>query len=520
MTAAKTRLKKKANKVYLVGAGPGDPGLITVRGAQLLARADVVIYDYLSDPALLAYAPEKSEKIYVGKSGSRHTMEQDEINALIVKKGLQGKNVVRLKGGDPFVFGRGGEECEALRSANIPYEVVPGITSGIAAPAYAGIPVTHRKMASSVAFITGNEDPKKASTAIRWEHLAKAVDTLVFYMGVGNLPAITNELIKQGKSPATPVAVIRWGTKPSQQTVTGTLETIADIVNKAGIRPPAITVVGEVVSLRENLEWFEHKPLFGKRIINTRTREQASELSVLLAELGAEVVEMPTIEIEKISNKGGSLDRAIGKIDKYDWLIFTSPNGVDAFFDALLDKKRDIRALGKVRIASIGPGTTAAIRKYRVHVDCTATVAIAEGLVKSLRGFAPWNGRKVLLPRAEKARDVLPGALAGWGANVTVIPVYRTVRPRKEDASASVVDYVINGQYDLITFSSSSTFENFMKFFDKKEYARLAAVGLKAASIGPVTSTAIKAGGNAPLIEAREHTIPGLVNAIKEYFQV
>lgn len=518
MTAAQTKPKKTQNKVYLVGAGPGDPGLITVRGAQVLGRADVVIYDFLSDPALLAYAPAAVEKIYVGKSGSRHTMEQDDINALIVKKGLQGKTVVRLKGGDPFVFGRGGEECEALRAAGVPYEVVPGITSGIAAPAYAGIPVTHRKMASSVAFITGNEDPQKPSTAIRWKHLAKGVDTLVFYMGVGNLPAITNELIKQGKPRATPVAVIRWGTKPAQQTVTGTLVSIVENVKRAGIRPPAITVIGDVVSLRENLQWFENKPLFGKRIINTRTRSQASELSGLLVELGAEIIEMPTIEIQAAVKKGGSLERAVGRVGTYDWLVFTSPNGVDAFFNILLDKSGDVRALGKARIASIGPGTTAAIGKYRVHVDCTAKDAVAEGLVASLKDFAPWKGRTVLLPRAEKARDVLPRALAAWGAKVTVVPAYRTVRPRKEAADASAVDFVINGHYDLITFSSSSTFENFMMFFDKKEFARIAS-GLRAASIGPVTSASIKAAGIMPVVEAREHTIPGLVKAIKEYFQ-
>lgn len=515
MTAKRTRLNEGDGKVYLVGAGPGDPGLITVKGAQLLSKADVVIYDYLSDPALLAHAPVSAERIYVGKSGSSHTLEQDEINALIVKKGLQGKNVVRLKGGDPFVFGRGGEECEALVAAGIPYEVVPGITSGIAAPAYAGIPVTHRKMASSVAFITGNEDPTKSSTSLRWEHIAKGVDTLVFYMGVGNLPAITHELIKQGRSPATPVAVIQWGTKAAQKTVCGTLSSIVQMVAKAGVTPPAITVVGEVVGLRGKIDWFEKRPLFGKRIINTRTRTQASELSSRLSVLGAETIEMPTIEIQP-AKKGGSLDRALNGMGKYDWVVFTSPNGVESFFNLLVQNKGDVRALGKVRIASIGPGTTAAIGRYWVKVDCTAEEAVAEGLIRSMKAFGPWKGRKILFPRAEKARDILPSTLREWGAVVTVVPAYRTVRPRLADRSA--VDHIMNGKYDLITFSSSSTFENFVSFFTKKEFARIAPA-LKAASIGPVTSNTIKASGITPLVEAKDHSIPGLVSAIKEYFQ-
>lgn len=512
MSAKKS--KKAVRTAYLVGAGPGDPGLLTVKGAHVLSKADVVIYDYLSDPSLLAHVPAKAQKIYVGKSASQHTLEQHEINELLVKKALQGKTVVRLKGGDPFVFGRGGEECEALRAANIPYEVVPGVTSGIAAPAYAGIPVTHRKVASSVAFITGNEDPSKASKAIHWEHLAKGVDTLVFYMGVGNLSAITNELIRNGKRTGTPVAVVRWGTKPEQKTVTGTLETIVDIVNKAGIKPPAITIVGEVVSLREGLEWFEKRPLFGKCIINTRTRSQASELSSRLGELGAETVELPTIEV-KPAQKGSTLDKEIARIDKYDWIVFTSPNGVTAFFDLLLQKNGDVRSLGSARIGSIGPGTTAAIERYWVKVDCTADDFVAEGLARSLKKFGPWKGQIVLLPRAEKARDVLPEALASWGAKVKIAPAYATVRPRS--AEKSILKRIIDEQYDLISFSSSSTFENFVSLFSKQEFARIAPT-LRAASIGPVTSASIRARGIAPLVEAREHTIPGLVLAIKEHF--
>jgi uroporphyrinogen III methyltransferase / synthase len=515
MTAKKATKRKAMKKVFLVGAGPGDPGLITVKGAQMLARADVVIYDYLSDPALLGGVPATAEIIYVGKSGSKHTMEQDEINTLIVKKGLQGKNVVRLKGGDPFVFGRGGEECEALRAAGLDFEVVPGVTSGIAAPAYAGIPVTHRKMASSVAFITGNEDPQKPSSSIQWKHLAKAVDTLVFYMGVGNLPAITNELIRQGKSPQTPVAVIRWGTKSQQRTVTGTLKSIVGIVKEKGILPPAITIVGDVVSLRSRVEWFEKRPMFGKCIINTRTRTQASELSVGLREMGAEVIEMPTIEI-KPAKKGGRLDREIDKIDEYDWIVFTSPNGVESFFSRLVQKKADVRALSGAKIASIGPGTTAALWKFWVKADCTAEDSVAEGLVRALEPLGPWKGRKVLLPRAHDARDVLPDALRKWGARVSVVSAYTTTRPHNADRA--VIDVVKNGKYDLITFSSSSTFENFASLFNKKEFGKIAP-SLRAASIGPVTSGSIRARGITPKVEAKQHTIPGLVNAIKEYFQ-
>ncbi|MDD5675849.1 MAG: uroporphyrinogen-III C-methyltransferase [Chitinivibrionales bacterium] len=506
---------RKRGKVFLVGAGPGDSGLITLKGVQCLEKAEVVIYDYLSDPALLEHAPGTAEKIYVGKSASQHTMEQDDINALIVKKARERKIVVRLKGGDPFVFGRGGEECEVLKDAGVLYEVVPGVTAGIAAPAYAGIPVTHRGFASSVAFITGNEDPTKAQTNIRWEHLAKGVDTLVFYMGVGNLPGITAELMKHGRAPETPVAVIRWGTKSTQQTVTGTLDTIVEMVALKGIKPPAITIVGLVVSLRDQLQWFERRPLFGKRIINTRSRAQASALSERLRDLGAVVQELPTIEIDTAAS-ASAMAAPIANIDKYNWIVFTSPNGVEAFFTALLATWGDIRALGNARIASIGPGTSAAINAYRLKVNVTAEEAVAEGLLKSLEAAGPWTGKTVLLPRAEKARDILPETLQRWGAHVTVAAAYRTVRPTFLDPS--IKDAIINNNYDLITFSSSSTFDNFVALFTTEEFSRTAPA-LKAVSIGPITTTTIRHYGIEPLIEASEHTIPGLVTAIEEYFK-
>ena len=513
MSAAARSGAPRAGMVYLVGAGPGDGGLITLKGVQCLNKAQVVVYDYLADPVLLTHAPETAEKIYVGKSASQHTMEQGDINALLVKKAGQGNVTVRLKGGDPFVFGRGGEECDALRSAGIRFEVVPGVTSGIAAPAYAGIPVTHRKVASSMALVTGNEDPTKPATDIRWEHLAKGVDTLVFYMGVGTLPAIAAELMRHGRSPQTPVAVIRWGTKSSQRTVTGTLSTIVDIVNKTTIKPPAITVVGSVVDLRERLQWFESMPLFGKRIVNTRSRLQASELSGRLTALGAEVMELPTIEIEP-AGKDSALAREIDRIDTYDWIVFTSPNGVAAFFTLLMAQEGDIRALGDLRIASIGPGTAAAIASYRVKVDVTAEEAMSEGLIRSLLPVCSWRNVRVLLARAEKARDILPDTLAAWGASVTTAPAYKTVRPRTTDRT--IIDAILKDNYDLVTFSSSSTFEHFIALFTDKELS-LMKRSLRAASIGPITTTTLRSHGIEPRAEAREHTIPGLAAAIEEY---
>jgi uroporphyrinogen III methyltransferase/synthase len=506
----------KRGLVYLVGAGPGDPGLLTIKGMECLQKADVVIYDYLSDPALLVYAPDRAEKLYVGKQSGQHTLRQEEINNLLVKKALEGRIVVRLKGGDPFVFGRGGEECEALLNAGILYEIVPGITSGIAAPAYAGIPVTHRKVASSVAFITGNEDPTKPSTNIHWEHLAHGVDTLVFYMGVANLGAITAELMKHGRSPLTPVAVIRWGTKAAQETIVGTLETIVELVTQAGIRPPAITIVGEVVSLRPTLKWFENRPLFGKRIINTRSRSQASALTRRLIDLGADVSELPTIDIDPVG-ENSDLAKELAAIDKFAWAIFTSPNAVDIFFKLFIKIQGDIRNLGKVRIASIGPGTTLAIEKYRVKAEITAKESVAEGLLQSLKSIPSWKNVSVLLPRASEARDILPDTLSSWGAVVKVAPAYTTIKPRNPDRE--ITDKILNGEYDCITFSSSSTFENFVALFTEEEFSRISS-SLKAVSIGPVTSSTIKRHGISPVMEASVHTIPGLVAAIEEYFKI
>lgn len=505
---------QNVGKVYLVGAGPGDPSLITLRAIECLKIADVVIYDFLASPVLLNYADKNTEMIYVGKQAGNHTLNQEDIIKLIIQKAKQGLDVVRLKGGDPFVFGRGGEECLALKQKEILFEVIPGITAGISVPCYAGIPVTHRKLASSVAFITGHEDPTKSDSSINWEHLAKGVDTLVFYMGVSNLPLITSELTANGLSADTPVAVIRWGTKPSQQTITGTLDTIVDIAKKKRIKPPSIIIVGKVVNLSEDLTWFEKRPLFGRRIINTRSRDQASMLTKPLADLGAEVIELPTIEIVAEPENSPLKDK-VDNIKTYDWLIFTSPNGVDAFFKMFLNYYNDIRELGKVKIASIGPGTSSTIKLYNINVDITAKKAVAEGLIAELETADSWHNKRVLLPRAKEARDVLPDTLSSWGAQVDVVAAYETIKP--VDINRSTLQDIIENRYDLITFSSSSTFNNFTGLFDKETLPNVLK-NFKAVSIGPITTSTMNNFGIKPLIEASEHTIPGLIRAIKEYF--
>ena len=505
---------REKGKVYLVGAGPGDPSLITLRAVECLHCADVVIYDFLASPTLLNHADKKTEMIYVGKQAGDHTLKQEDIIKLIIEKAKQGLDVVRLKGGDPFVFGRGGEECLALKQEGIPFEVIPGITAGISVPCYAGIPVTHRKLASSVAFITGHEDPTKPDSSINWKHLAKGVDTLVFYMGVSNLPLITSELTANGLSGDTPVAVIRWGTKPSQQTITGTLDTIVDIAEKKMIKPPSIIIVGRVVSLSKDLAWFENRPLFGRRIINTRSRGQASMLSKSLTNLGAEVIELPTIEIVPEPENSDLKDK-IKKIKDYDWLIFTSPNGVDAFFKKFLKRYNDIRELGNAKIACIGPGTSDAVKSYHIHVDITAKKAVAEGLIAELETADSWKNKRILLPRAKEARDVLPDTLSSWGAHVDLAVAYKTVKPA--DIRKSTLQDIVENRYDLITFSSSSTFKNFIDLFSKEKLPDVLH-NIKAVSIGPITSSTMHDLNVKPLIEASEHTIPGLVRSIKEYF--
>lgn len=500
--------------VYLIGAGPGDPGLITVKGKERIESADVVVYDYLANPKLLEYARPGAEKIYVGKMGGAHTKTQDEINDLIVKWCREGKNVARLKGGDPFIFGRGGEEAEELVKAGLKFEVVPGVTAGTAAAAYSGIPLTHRDHTATVAFITGHEDPTKEDSNIYWDKIATGIGTLVFYMGIKNLSNITKNLIKHGRDPETPVAVIRWGSTPDQQTVTGNLETIADIAKQAGIKPPALTVVGGVVSLKPTLDWFESKPLFGRKIVVTRAREQASGFAARLEESGAHVIEFPTIEIME-PESWSDLDAALAKISGYDWIVFTSVNGVGFFISRLKEKGMDIRDLKGLKVLAIGPKTAEAVENLGVRVDFVPQEYRAESIIE---GMGPENikGKNILIPRAKVAREVLPDEMRRLGADVTIAECYVTVRP--ESRKEEVRKFFEDGAIDAVTFTSSSTVENFMDMWDDRETGLRLMNGVKVASIGPITSETAQKLGLTPDIEPKEFTTSALADAIEEHF--
>jgi uroporphyrinogen III methyltransferase/synthase len=497
-------------KVYLIGAGPGDPGLFTIKGMQCLQQADVVIYDRLAHPALLKHCKADAELIYVGKESSRHTMKQEDINQLIADKAKEGNIVARLKGGDPFVFGRGGEEAEKLVDEGIEFEVVPGITAAIAVPAYAGIPVTHRKLCSTFGLVTGHEDPTKMESSIKWDKIATGIDTITFYMGVENLPNITRGLIENGRSPETPAAVIRWGTRANQETLVGTLGDIAQKVKEANFGSPAITIVGEVVALREKLRWFDNKPLFGKRIIVTRSREQASALSSKLAGLGADVIEFPVIKIVPPTDTF-SIDSAISKLEDFDWVVFTSANGVEWFAKRLLSMRKDIRAMHRAKIAAIGPATAAALEKLMIGVDYIPEKFVAESVVE---GFPEdVNGKKILIPRAKEAREVLPEKLKELGAEVHVASVYETIT---EDSDAQQIkDMLRSGEVDVVTFTSSSTVKNFVSLVGESNEKPLPE-GVVAACIGPITAQTAEEMGIKPDIVAEEYTIDGLVQALKE----
>jgi uroporphyrinogen III methyltransferase/synthase len=501
-------------KVYLIGAGPGDPDLITVKGKACIEKADVVIYDYLASPALLKYASRTAELIYVGKKGGDHTLSQDGINALIVDKAKTGANVARLKGGDPFVFGRGGEEAEVLVAAEIPYEIVPGVTSAVAAPAYAGIPLSHRKLTSTIAFITGHEDPTKEESSINWSALARGIGTLVFFMGIKNLPKITQQLIDNGKSPQTPVALIRWGTTPNQVTVTGTLDTIAAQAEKAGLKAPAIIVVGEVVGLRPTLKWFESRPLLGKRIVVTRARAQASDLVKMLSDLGADCFEFPTIQVVAADDTQ-PLQNAIANLCAYDWIVFTSVNGVTFFFEKLFEQKIDVRALGHLRVAAIGPATAERLLEFGLQTDIIPQNYQAESVVAA---FLRENvkGKKILLPRAKEARPILPVELAKIGADVDEVTAYRT--RQVQDNADLLIKELEEKNIDLITFTSSSTVKNFKALLPADKFSRLIE-GIVVASIGPITADTAKDLGFEVHITAESFTIPGLCEAILQYFQ-
>ena len=501
-----------AGKVFLVGAGPGDYRLLSMKACDCLRQAEVVVYDRLADSRILQYAPEDAEYIYVGKASSNHTMTQDKICQLLVDLAKKDKVVVRLKGGDPFVFGRGGEEALLLKENNLPFEIVPGITSAISVPAYAGIPVTHRGIAASFSVITGHEDPTKENSDIRWDKLATATDTLVFLMGVANIPKITEQLMANGRSGDTPVAIIRWGTKPQQQVWTTTLADAPDMAKRENIKPPAIFLVGDVVSLRKDLAWFDNpgtKPLFGKRILVTRARAQASKLTAELEALGADVTEIPSITIDEPADGYAGLDASIEQLAKYKWLIFTSANGVDHFFARLREAGKDARALSHAKICAIGSATADVLDAYGIIADVVPDRYQAEGIIDALADDIK-PGDEVLIPRAKEAREVLPEKLREMGAEVTVAIAYETVQANVDPEPLK--QQLKEGDYDFVTFTSSSTVTNLLKIIENPDLLSSASL----AAIGPITAETMKKNGLNPAIIAEKYTIKGLVEAIKE----
>lgn len=504
----------KKGKVYLIGAGPGDYRLLTLKACDCLRMADTVVYDRLADARILQYAPKDAEYIYVGKASSKHTMTQDKICQLLVDLAKEGKTVVRLKGGDPFVFGRGGEEALLLQENDLPFEIVPGVTSAISVPAYAGIPVTHRGIAASFAVVTGHEDPTKENSDINWQQLATATDTVVFLMGVANLPKITARLMENGRSGDTPVAIIRWGTKAKQQVWTSTVAEAAEMAKREAIKPPCIFLVGEVVKLREKLAWFDNldmKPLFGKRILVTRSREQASKLTEGLELLGADCIEAPAISIAPPKDDYAALDESIRALDSFNWLIFTSANGVAHFFARLENADLDSRSLAGKRICAIGSATADTLWAYGIRADVVPSEYRAEGIIEALDGKIS-TGDRVLLPRAAEARNVLPDTLEAKGIEVAVAPAYETVAG---DADSDEIEELLeNGKLDIVTFTSSSTVTNLLKILGA-DAARLLK-DVKIAAIGPITADTCVKNGLTVTVQAKEYTINGLIEAIKE----
>lgn len=499
----------KSGKVYLVGAGPGDLGLVTLRAKECIENADVIIYDHLANPETLGWARDDAEIIYVGKTPGESQISQHEINSLLIEKAREAKQVVRLKGGDPFVFGRGAEEAQAIADAGIPFEIVPGITSSIAGPAYAGIPVTHRAHNSHVTFFTGHEDPAKAESAIDYAALAKLGGTQVMLMGVERLGSITSEMMKHGVRSDLPVALVRWATTGQQETLTGTLQDIAQKAVANGFAAPGVAVFGEVVALRDQLNWYEKRPLLGKRIVVTRTRKQASVLSSKLRALGAHVIELATIRIEPPSDLR-EFAELVQDAHIYDWIVFTSANGVEAFFNIFFKLYDDAREIGGARIAAIGPATAQRVKDFHLHVDLRPQEFVAEDVVREFRKEGSIENLKILLVRAEKARDVLPKELSALGAIVDEAFAYRTV-PETRDTSRARRQLATDGA-DLITFTSSSTVENFLALglpWPK---------GMQVASIGPITSQTAGDNGLRVDVEAERHDIDGLVEAIGKFF--
>jgi len=504
--------RSMAGRLYLVGAGPGDPGLLTLKGKRCLEQADIVIYDYLANPRLLDYARPDAERRLVGKHGGGTRVEQSTINALIIEEASQGKTVVRLKGGDPFIFGRGAEEAVAASDAGIEFEIVPGVSSAVAVPAYAGIPLTHRELASNVIFTTGYEYPNKPEPAVRWSELARSGSTLVILMAQRQLGANMSKLIDAGLDPATPVAVIEWGTRADQRTVVGSAATIAALASEQDIKPPALAVVGAVVRLRDQLSWFERQPLFGRRIVITRPRAQAPEFAERLEAWGAEVVPFPTIETAAPPSFA-AFDNAIRRASDFDWVVFTSANGVRAFFERLRSVDADVRDWHRARFAAIGPQTARALEGYCVGVATVPDEFRAEAVVAALvkTGVA---GKRILLPRAAGARSVLPQQLRQHGATVEDVPTYTTVVPQ---ADAQVLqDLLMSDAVDLVTFTSSSTVHNFVTLLKGKvaDVLRHTTIGC----IGPVTADTARSYGMQVAVQPIAYTVPAFVDALVEFF--
>ncbi len=509
--------KDKTGKAYLVGAGPGDPSLITIRGLEVLKKAEVVIYDYLAGAKLLDYAPKDAELIYAGKKGGvHHTHTQDEINEMLIDRVGAGKSVVRLKGGDPFIYGRGGEELEVLSEAGLDFEAVPGVTSASAAATFAGIPITHRDYTSSVAYITGHETPDKDKSRIDWAKISTGIGTLVFYMGIKSITFITANLIKHGRDPETPAAVIRWASTPYQRSVVGTLATIAQIVKDEGIKPPALTIVGDVINIRHKINWYELRPLFGQKIVVTRTKDMASELVAPLEEQGANCLECATISIEP-PDSWDDLDNALTGLENFQWIVFTSINAVDYFFQRLHQNGLDSRALKGCKVACVGKVTAERLKDYGLICDLLPDKYTGEGLANALEKVVR-AGHKVLLPRAQKAREVVPERLRQAGALVTVVPVYKNAAPDGRDDFLK--DKLQKRDVDMVTFTSSSTVTNFVKMLNTGNAEGLHELmrDVKVAAIGPITAATVSEYGLNVDVQPEKHTISDMVQAIVDYY--
>ncbi len=502
-------MNRKKGICYLAGAGPGDPGLLTLKAKACLKLADVVVYDYLCNPQVLKWAPDKAEMIFMGKKSGAHMLSQQEINTLLVEKTKAGKCVVRLKGGDPFLFGRGGEEAEALADAGLDFEIVPGVSSAIAGPAYAGIPVTHREHASQFTVFTGHEDPAKPESLLDYKALALQPGTKVMLMGVERIGQIASALIENGADPEMPVALVQWATTGSQRTITGTLRTIAGVVAEANFQPPAVAVFGGVVNLRRKLNWYETLPLFGRRIVVTRARKQAGSMAADLRLLGADVIELPTIRIEPPADLL-EFGRMVQDAHAYDWIVFSSPNGVEAFFDMFYKIYSDAREIGGTRIAAIGPATAQRLKDFHLKVDLMPDQAISEAVARAFQKEGSIEHLKILIVRPEAARDVLAKKLGEMGAIVDETVAYRNV-PETADSRGGIARFREEGA-DLITFTSSSTVEHFMAL------KLPVPANLKTASIGPITSKTMRELGLKVDVEARQHDVAGLIQAIRHFY--